>query len=82
MQHKFLCYSTIQSGTRQNDIPSILFFEMRKRTVLVIANVIFWFCGCAMLGTSIWLRFTNPTVKEHFQIHDSKNFNGYLKFRF
>ena len=34
------------------------------RTILVVANIIFWLGGCGMLGVSIWLRFMNPTVKK------------------
>jgi len=33
------------------------------RTILVVANIIFWLCGCAMLSIAIWLRFTNESVK-------------------
>ena len=33
------------------------------RTILVVANIIFWLCGCAMLAVAIWLRFTNNAVK-------------------
>lgn len=37
------------------------------RAILVVANIIFWLCGCAMLSVAIWLRFSNEVVKASVQ---------------
>lgn len=36
------------------------------RTLVVVSNIIFWFSGCALLGSSIWLRFVNESIKKFF----------------
>lgn len=48
------------------------------RTLVVVANILFWFLGCALLSLAIWLRFIDPAIKKYYSDFQSLEVGLYI----